>query len=127
MPFHSHDSAPAGRTIGGIPLNGPAVRWISTGVSADLSAGEMTKADISGHNVAIYSFAGSLYATDNVCTHAYALLTDGWLDEEFVECPLHGGRFDVTTGEAQGDPVTCHLKAYPVRIADGIVEIGLPL
>jgi len=99
--------------------------WVATGLAADMADGEMVGVPVEGQNIAIYCVAGQLYATNNVCTHAYALLSDGWLDEEFVECPLHGGRFDVTTGEAQGDPVTCDLKTYPVRVADGLIEVRL--
>ena len=62
-------------------------------------------------------------ATDNVCTHAFALLSDGWLDGEYVECPLHGGRFEVATGKAMGDPVVCDLRTFPVRVSGDDIEI----
>ncbi len=43
--------------------------------------------------IAIYNVEGEIYATDNICTHAFALLTDGFLDGDVIECPLHGGCF----------------------------------
>lgn len=75
--------------------------------------------------IAIYNVGGKFYATSNVCTHAFALLTDGWLDDEIVECPLHGGQFDVRTGKAQGGIVLCDVKTFEVKVIDGVVHIGL--
>jgi Rieske Fe-S protein len=40
----------------------------------------------------------------------------GWLDGDVIECPLHGGRFEVKTGKGLGAPITCDLKTFPVRI-----------
>jgi naphthalene 1,2-dioxygenase ferredoxin component len=49
--------------------------------------------------VALYNIEGQLYATHNICTHAHAMLSDGWLDGDVIECPLHGGLFEVKTGK----------------------------
>lgn len=87
------------------------------------AAGEMRAVDVRGESVAIYNVDGELFATHNICTHAHALLTDGWLDDHVVECPLHAGMFDVRTGKGLGAPITCDLKVYPVRIYAGKVEI----
>jgi nitrite reductase/ring-hydroxylating ferredoxin subunit len=58
---------------------------------------------------------------------AYALLTDGWLDDAVVvECPLHGGQFDVCTGKAICTPAEADLQTYPARIVDGQIEVLLP-
>jgi nitrite reductase/ring-hydroxylating ferredoxin subunit len=50
-------------------------------------------------------------------------LSEGWLEGDQVECPLHGGRFEVATGKAMGDPVDCDLKTYPVRVSGEDVEV----
>jgi naphthalene 1,2-dioxygenase system ferredoxin subunit len=68
----------------------------------------------------------AFYATDNVCTHAFALLSDGFLDGTVVECPLHGGQFDVTSGAAVLEPAECDLRSYPVRVVDGHIEVLIP-
>lgn len=104
-------------------MNISAAVWQPTGISASINEGEMFGVQIQDHQIAIYNVDGKIYATDNICTHAYAILTDGWLDGPFVECPLHGGRFDVTTGQAQGDPVTCDLRIYETRIVDDKIEV----
>jgi nitrite reductase/ring-hydroxylating ferredoxin subunit len=51
------------------------------------------------------------------------MLTDGFLDGDIVECPLHGGCFNVKTGEGQGAPVTEDIKTYPVRVVEGNIEV----
>ena len=88
--------------------------------------GSMVGVDVGDLRLAIYNVTGEVYATQNVCTHAFAILSDGWLDGCTVECPLHGGRFDVTTGRALGDPAEEHLRVYTVRVVDGEIEVLLP-
>lgn len=97
--------------------------WIDTGVTSNMSLGSMVPIRLGSMSIAIYNVEGVIYATDNICTHAYAVLTDGWLDGDVIECPLHGGRFKVKTGEALGDPVMCNLRTFPVRVHDGVIQI----
>lgn len=92
-----------------------------------LSPGEMAAASIGDAMVAVYNVDGAFYCTSNVCTHAFALLSDGWLEDDVVECPLHGGQFNVRSGQALGSPVECDLQTYPVRIVDGHVEACIPV
>lgn len=97
--------------------------WLDTGITTSISPGSMVPVRMGGMSIAIYNVDGALYATANICTHAYAVLTDGWLDGDVIECPLHGGRFRVKTGEAIGDPVTCNLRTFPVRTHGGIIQV----
>ena len=69
---------------------------------------------------------GSWHAIDNVCSHAFALLTEGFLDGDEIECPLHAGSFDCRTGKGQGAPIEEDLKTYAVRIAGDDILIELP-
>jgi nitrite reductase/ring-hydroxylating ferredoxin subunit len=80
---------------------------------------------IDGHQVAVFNVAGTFHATSNICTHQFALLSEGYLDGCIIECPLHQGRFDVRTGAAEGDPVTEPIKVYPIKVADGAVLLEL--
>ena len=76
--------------------------------------------------IAIVRAGGALYAVHNVCTHQYALLSDGYVEDGCIECPLHQGRFELTTGRALCAPVTEPVKVYPVKVEDGkiLVELG---
>lgn len=79
--------------------------------------------EIGDLRVAIYLIAGKIHATNNVCSHAFALLTDGWLYDTLVECPLHGAQFDVTTGKVARGPADCPVAVFPTRVRDGLVEV----
>ena len=73
----------------------------------------------------MYRSAGEFFATDNVCTHAYALLSDGYLEDGCIECPLHQARFDIRTGQALCAPATLDLKTYPVKVEGEDVLVGI--
>ncbi|HEY1301125.1 MAG TPA: non-heme iron oxygenase ferredoxin subunit [Stellaceae bacterium] len=99
--------------------------WVRVAGRGDLAAGEVIGVEAGGQSIAIYDCDGTLYATDNICTHAYACLSDGWLDGETIECPLHAARFDVRTGAVLDPPATEDLKTYPVRVTGDDIEVAL--
>ncbi len=72
--------------------------------------------DVAREQIALYRDKGEFFATSNVCTHQYALLSDGYFEDGCIECPLHQGSFDVRTGKAQCAPVTEDIKVYPLRV-----------
>lgn len=85
--------------------------------------GEMKATELGDEHILLCRIDGRLYATSNVCTHAFALLSDGWLEGDMLECPLHGGCFNARTGAAMGDPAEHDLRTYEVRERDGGAEI----
>lgn len=80
---------------------------------------------VGGHEIAFYDVDGEVYASDNLCTHGAARLTDGFLEGNEIECPLHQGRFDVCTGKALCDPLTEDIKTYPVKVENGRIWLNL--
>ena len=98
-------------------------KWVAVAPRAALADGAMLGVEVGNHTIAVYNVDGELYATDNTCTHAFAMLSDGFLEGDIVECPLHGGCFNVKTGEGQGAPVTENIKTYPVRVVDDNIEV----
>ena len=99
--------------------------WVRAARRSDLGEGDVLGVNIAGREIALYLIDGEIYATDDVCTHAYARLSDGFLDRDEIECPLHAGRFDVKTGRAVAPPCTEDLKIYPVRVVGDEVEVKL--
>jgi nitrite reductase/ring-hydroxylating ferredoxin subunit len=85
----------------------------------------VTGVTIEGREIAVYTIGGRFFATANICTHAYALLSHGFLEDGVIECPIHSGRFDVASGCALGPPVTKNLLTYPVRVDGEDVLVGL--
>ena len=76
-------------------------------------------------NIAVVRMGDEYFALANICTHQYALLTDGFIEDGCIECPLHQGLFDVRTGQAQGAPVTKDLKTFATRIDNGQLWVNL--
>ena len=66
---------------------------------------------------------GAVYAVDDTCTHHSARLSEGVLIGCEIECPMHQGRFDVTTGEATRRPARDPLATYPVEVVAGQVRL----
>lgn len=90
----------------------------------DVKPGEMLPIEVDGlPPVAIYNVDGEFYATSNICTHAIAILTDGYLEGDTVECALHGGCFNVKTGEATEFPCEEPLETYQVELNEGAIFI----
>ncbi|WP_312934942.1 non-heme iron oxygenase ferredoxin subunit [Pseudomonas sp.] len=82
--------------------------------------------EVEGRMIAVYQVDGRYFATENVCPHAYALLSDGWLEGTEIECPLHGARFDIETGAVLEGPAECALKTYAVRVEGSEVQCVIP-
>lgn len=99
--------------------------WVTVASRADLAENEIIGVVVGGREIALYDLDGTLYATDDVCTHAYAKLSDGWLDRGEIECPLHAGRFDVKTGAATAPPCVDAIKTYEIRLVGEEVQVKL--
>jgi nitrite reductase/ring-hydroxylating ferredoxin subunit len=101
--------------------------WVKVAAADDIPPGTVVGMEIGSHDVAVYHLEdGEFRATSNVCTHEYARLCDGWFEDGTIECPLHGGVFDVRTGRGLCPPVERNLDTYEIRVADGDVFVRLP-
>ena len=94
--------------------------------TTSLDEDEALQVLINGQEIAIYNLEGEFYATDDICTHAYASLADGYIEGGNIECPLHGGCFDIKSGKATTAPCTVDLKTYQVKIEGEDILVGLP-
>lgn len=108
-------------------LKKPDAKWVPVIGKDELEPGEFRAFELSGRSIAVYHVEGEgFFSTDNICTHAFAYLTDGFFENCVVECPLHAGCFDVRTGKGMRAPITEDLQTYPVRIQNEMIEIELP-
>jgi 3-phenylpropionate/trans-cinnamate dioxygenase ferredoxin subunit len=97
--------------------------WVAVPGADALEDDEIVGAEIGGRKIAVCRSQGRLYAFDNVCTHQFALLSDGFVEDGVIECPLHQGRFDCATGRALCAPLTQAIAVYPVREDGGSVQV----
>jgi naphthalene 1,2-dioxygenase system ferredoxin subunit len=101
------------------------VEWHRAAALADLREGEMLGVQVRDATIALVMIEGHVYAVDNLCTHDFAMLSQGFLEGREVECPLHAARFDVVTGKCLAGPDMADLRTYPVRVLDDEVQVGL--
>ena len=105
-----------------------ALEYVVIGEAEDLPNGERLFVEIDEHQIVVFNIAGKLYAIADLCSHDNGPLGDGELETEFeVACPRHGAHFDVRNGYAMSLPAIEDIPAYPVRITDGSIEVGIPL
>ncbi|MBK6387014.1 MAG: non-heme iron oxygenase ferredoxin subunit [Rhodoferax sp.] len=100
-------------------------QWTDVAALADLFDGAGIAVTPAGHDIALYSVDGAVYATDNLCTHGNARLCDGFIEGLEIECPFHQGRFDLRTGQPTCAPATEPLKTWPVKIDGDRVYLAL--
>lgn len=92
----------------------------------DLPNGERMFVEIEGDYIVVFNIGGDYYAIADLCSHDGEPLGDGEVEDHQVICPRHGARFDLRSGEALTFPAVQDIPAYPVRVRDGIVEVGIP-
>jgi NAD(P)H-dependent nitrite reductase small subunit len=97
--------------------------WKHACAAAKLSDGEPLGVKVDDQRIALYKVDGEIFATDDVCSHAFALLSTGFLDEHVIECPLHGAMFDVRNGKCRSGEYR-DVRAFPVEIRDGEVYVN---
>lgn len=100
--------------------------WHEVSEAATLGEDEVLGVRIGERQIALCRSAGAFYALDNVCTHQYALLSEGYVEDGCIECPLHQGRFALATGAPVAPPVTEAVRVYPVRSEAGKVYVEVP-
>ena len=66
---------------------------------------------------------GCVWALNNTCTHAEASLAEGWVEDGYVECPLHSSKFCLKTGAVQGLPATIDAVVHRVEVSDGEIYL----
>ena len=76
--------------------------------------------------VALVRAGGELHALHNVCTHQFALLSEGYVEDGCIECPLHAARFDVRTGKALCAPAETDIKVFEVKVENADLMLKVP-
>jgi len=93
---------------------------------SEVPNGERLFVDLGDKPIVIFNIAGQFFAIGDVCTHDDGPLGDGMLEGFNVVCPRHGAEFDVRTGKVVQMPAVVDIPAYPVRVVDGVLQVGVP-
>lgn len=94
--------------------------------ASELPNGERLFLEIEGRAIVIFNIAGELFAIGDICTHDDGPLGDGDLEGYNIVCPRHGAEFDVRTGKVMQMPAVVDIPAYPVKVVDGMIQVGIP-
>lgn len=99
--------------------------WHHIADTTDFADKDVISRECAGRWIALYRLQDGYFATQNLCTHAAALLSNGEVVDGYIECPAHAGLFDIRTGKAAGAPVSHDLDTYPVRVAGERIEVEI--
>jgi nitrite reductase/ring-hydroxylating ferredoxin subunit len=97
--------------------------FVKVAESKDIGPSSMKAVDVAGEKVCIVNIDGSYYAIGNVCTHMGGPLNEGTLEGFNVECPSHGSKFDVRTGEPTKPPARQAVSSYEVKVQDNKILV----
>ncbi|NOR89946.1 MAG: Rieske 2Fe-2S domain-containing protein [Anaerolineales bacterium] len=103
------------------------VEFVSVASEDEVGNGERILLEIDGQAIALFNIAGEFFAIADVCSHDDGSVAEGELDAYEIVCPRHGAHFDLRTGKALTLPAVVDIPAYPVRVEEGEVLIGLPV
>jgi len=90
--------------------------WQRIASLSEIAVDAVLGVDVDGSRVALYRLANEVFATAGICTHAMALLSDGFVEDGNIECPLHQSQFDIRSGKALCAPATEDLRTYAVKL-----------
>jgi nitrite reductase/ring-hydroxylating ferredoxin subunit len=97
--------------------------WVTVASLPEVPEGGTLVVDVAGEAVCLYNLRGSIFATQNECTHAEASLAEGDIKGDCIECPLHQAMFHIPTGKVQRPPATEDLRVYPVKVHDTEIRV----
>ncbi|HBT34418.1 MAG TPA: ferredoxin [Pusillimonas sp.] len=101
------------------------MNWIKIATVGQIEEDESLGVELEGKQLAVHHTEGEYFVTDNICTHQFALLSDGFIEDGCVECPLHQAMFDLRTGEPKSAPATEPVKVYEVKVEGDDILVNL--
>ncbi|MBW8755750.1 MAG: non-heme iron oxygenase ferredoxin subunit [Sphingomonadales bacterium] len=100
-------------------------RFVAVAKLDDLPAGAKLLVEAAGEEIVLCNTRDTLFAVQNLCSHAHEKLDCGKMKNGWIACPVHGARFDLETGEPMNPPATMAIQTYEVRVTDGTIEVAV--
>ena len=97
--------------------------WIKVASVQDVPEGGTLLVAVDGEPVCLYNLGGTICATHDTCTHEEASLSEGFVEGEVIECPLHQATFEIRTGKVLTPPATEDLRVYPVQVEGDDIRV----
>lgn len=99
--------------------------WQAIGTLDDFAEGEPAAVIAGDRQIAVFRIGDEVFALNDLCTHGHARLSEGYVEDGCVECPLHQGLIDIRTGAPRCAPITEAVRAFPIRIVEARVEVNV--
>jgi nitrite reductase/ring-hydroxylating ferredoxin subunit len=97
--------------------------FVKVAETKDVQASQMVAVNVNGEKVCLSNVNGKYYAIGNVCTHMGGPLGEGKLEEYIVQCPWHGSRFDIRSGEVVRPPAMRPESTYEIKVENNNILI----
>ena len=85
----------------------------------------MAKFTIDGETILVARINGEFFAISDTCSHAGSSLSEGKLENYSVQCPHHGGVFDLRTGEAISFPAVAAVECFDLEIYEDDIYLDI--
>ena len=90
--------------------------WHRVAAVSEVQENEPKQVKLNDRLIGLFRVDGEIHAIDDVCTHQFAILSEGYQDGDMIECPLHQAVFHIPSGEARSEPADENLRTYPVKV-----------
>jgi 3-phenylpropionate/trans-cinnamate dioxygenase ferredoxin subunit len=108
-------------------LDESKVDFLEIAPVSELPQGERLFVEIEGKPIVIFNIGGQFFSIADVCSHDDGPVGEGRLEGFNITCPRHGAQFDIRTGKVVQMPAVVDIPAYPVKVVDGMIQLGFPL
>jgi 3-phenylpropionate/trans-cinnamate dioxygenase ferredoxin component len=99
--------------------------FVTVAKTTDIEPGQVKYVAVDDYQLAICNVDGTFHCIENVCTHDGGALNQGYLQGDVIECPRHGGRFNVISGKAVHMPAVAPVEVFPVKVEGDEVKVSL--
>ena len=99
--------------------------WQDVAARDQLDADFPLGVEVNGQSIGIYLVDGQVHAIEDICPHAEAMLSQGFVENGVVECPLHGAQFEIATGKCLNEIGERDIRCFPVKVENGRVVIQI--
>jgi 3-phenylpropionate/trans-cinnamate dioxygenase ferredoxin component len=91
---------------------------------SDLAPATAMKVVIDGKPIAVVKASdGTVYALGDTCTHGDISLSEGFVEDDSLECWAHGSKFELATGKPQNFPAYEPVPVYTVTVDNGEIFV----
>ena len=102
------------------------IEFVEIAPVSELPNGERLFVEIEGKPLVIFNIADRFFSIGDVCSHDDGPVGEGDIEGYNITCPRHGAQFDIRTGKVVQMPAVVDIPAYPVKVVDGMIQVGVP-